>query len=278
MSKKKRVGEAIKNVVSTMMDRVMNNVLVNDPFIKEKHHSSKPLYSALVPDEIFKGSHFERRFVTPFGGVWEKLAQVVANENHGHCSMGHSVNGVVGSESLRRIQEVLNNLEHSGKGEEKIKPDWAKELKYIRQGGGDPIPVSVTCDIFIHNEETNTKYAFELKAPLPNSDQTKVSKEKMLKLLAMKPKQVDYAFYALVYNPYGKKEDYKWTFPMRWFNMHKDESVLIGNEFWDLIGGEGTYKTFITEVNKLGKDYKERIYREFLEIEPPKDFDKTLLK
>lgn len=32
MSKKKRVGERIKNVVSTMMDRVMNNVLVKDPF------------------------------------------------------------------------------------------------------------------------------------------------------------------------------------------------------------------------------------------------------
>ena len=43
MSKKKRVGEGIKNVVSTMMDRVMNNVLVKDPFIKEKHQSSKPL-------------------------------------------------------------------------------------------------------------------------------------------------------------------------------------------------------------------------------------------
>ena len=278
MSKKKRVGEGIKNVVSTMMDRVMDNVLVKDPFIKEKHHSSKPLYSALVPDEIFKGSHFERRFVTPFGGVWERLAKVVATENHGHCSMGHSVNGVVGSESLRRIQEVLNNLEHNQKGEVKIKPDWAKELEYIKQGGGDPIPVSVTCDIFIYNEETQTKYAFELKAPLPNSDQTKVSKEKMLKLLAMEPKQVDHAFYALVYNPYGKKSDYKWTFPMRWFNMHEDASVLIGNEFWDLIGGEGTYKTFITEVNKLGKEYKERIYREFLEIEPPQNFDQNLLK
>ena len=60
--------------------------------------------------------------------------------------------------------------------------------------------------------------------------------------------------------------------------MHKDESVLIGNEFWDLIGGEGTYETFITEVNILGKEYKERIYREFLEIEPPENFDQSLLK
>jgi hypothetical protein len=89
MSKEERVALAIKEVVSKMMDRVMDNVLINDPFIKEVHHYTKPLYAALVPDEIFKGSHFERRFVTPFGKVWEKLAQVVAIEAHGNCSMGH---------------------------------------------------------------------------------------------------------------------------------------------------------------------------------------------
>lgn len=254
------------------MDRVMNNVLIKDPFIKEKHHSSKPLYAALVPDEIFKGSHFERRFVTPFGSVWEKLAKVVAEETHGTCSMGHSINGLIGSKSLKRIQEVLNNLEHI------TKPNWENELKYINDGGGNPIPVSVTCDIFIDSNVTNKKYAFELKAPLPNSDQTKVSKEKIFKLLAMSPREVDFAYFALPYNPYGQKKDYKWPFPMRWFNMQEDKSVLIADEFWDLIGGEKTYKTFITEINKLGKKYRERIYREFLEIEPPSKLDDGLLK
>ena len=278
MNKNKKIKEAIQNVVSTMMDKVMDNVLINDPFIKEKHHSAKPLYAALVPDEIFKGSHFERRFVTPFGGVWEKLAQVVAIEAHGHCLMGHNINGTIGHESLRRIQEILNKLEHSTKNEDKLKPNWSKELEYIKKGGGKPIPVSVTCDIFIHNKKTDVKYAFELKAPLPNSDQTKVSKEKMFKLLAMDSTPVNYAYYALAYNPYGDKKNYKWTFPMRWFNMHEDESVLIGNEFWDLIGGEGTYKTFITEINKLGRNYRERIYREFLEIDPPQNIDESPLK
>lgn len=209
MNKQERVASAIKGVIAKIMDKVMENVMIKDPFVKETHHANKPLYAALVPDEIFKGSHFERRFVTPFGGVWEKLAQVVAVEAHGNCSMGHSINGTVGTESLRRIQEVLNRLEHNVKGQEKIKPDWKTELEYIKKGGGDPIPVSVTCDIFIHNEQTDTKYAFELKAPLPNSDQTKVSKEKMFKLLAMSPKQVDYAYYALVYNPFGEKSAYK---------------------------------------------------------------------
>lgn len=214
MDKQQRIAKAIKEVVSEMMGKVMERVLITDPFIKEKHRSSKPLYAALVPDEIFKGSHFERRFVTPFGSLWEKLAQVVALESHGNCQMGHKFNGSIGEESLRRIQEILNKLEHS-KGKDKIKPDWNQELTYIQAGGGNLIPVSVVCDIFIHNQENGIRYAFELKAPLPNSDQTKVSKEKLFKLLAMEPKVVDYAYYALPYNPYGKKEDYKWSFPMR---------------------------------------------------------------
>ncbi|MFA7446576.1 MAG: TdeIII family type II restriction endonuclease [Flavobacteriaceae bacterium] len=277
MTREERVAKAIKDIIEGMMNRVMNNVLVKDPFIKEKHHSAKPLYAALVPDEIFKGSHFERRFVTPFGGVWEKLAQVVAIENHGKCELGYTVNGTVGDESLRRIQEVLNTLEHQ-KGKDKQKPNWAKELEYVQQGGGNPIPVSVVCDVFVENTETDTRYAFELKGPLPNSDQTKVSKEKLFKLRCMDNQPVDFAYYALPYNPYGKKEDYKWSFPLRWFDMQNDDAVLIGNEFWELIGGKGTYKNFITEINKLGKEYKEQIYREFLEIEPPKNQADNLLK
>lgn len=48
------------------------------------------------------------------------------------------------------------------------------------------------------------------------------------------------------------------------------ESVaLIGDEFWDKIGGRGTYKSFIAAVNEIGPKYRERIYREFLGIEPP---------
>jgi hypothetical protein len=89
---------------------------------------------------------------------------------------------------------------------------------------------------------------------------------------------IDFAYYALPYNPYGKKEDYAWTFPLRWFNMHKDSCVLIGEELWDLIGGEGTYEFFISEINKLGISYKERIYREFLGIEPPAGYDSNILK
>ena len=278
METKDAVVKAIQDVVASMMEKVMEKVLVTNPFIPEEHHAKKSLYAALVPDEIFKGSHFERRFVTPFGNAWEKLAVQVGRAYHGHCEQGVAISGTIGEESLRRIQEVLNALEHGMHGKKKKKPNWKRELEYIKNGGGNSLPVSVTCDVFIDSKATQKKYAFELKGPLPNSDQTKVSKEKMFKLLAMDNHAVDFAYYALPYNPYGKKEDYAWSFPNRWFDMRNDSSVLIGEELWNLIGGAGTYQLFIEELNKLGASYKERIYRDFLRIDPPEGYDKGVLR
>ncbi len=261
--------DAIQSKVGNLMERVMDRVLNSDPFIVEKFRAEKPLYAALVPDEIFKGSHFERRFVTPFGSVWEDLAVTAAEYGLGSGKKGVTLTGTVKEERLRRISEVLNRLEHTEKGNTRIRPDWDTELAYIMEGDGEDIPVQVICDVLAEDTQNNLRYAFEIKAPLPNSDQTKVSKEKILKLYAMEPRQVDGAYYALPYNPYGRREDYAWSFPARWFNMREDEVVLIGNEFWEKIGGMGTYQAFIDAVNEIGAQYKERIYRDFLGIEPP---------
>ena len=261
--------DAIQCKIGNLMERVMERVLVSDPFIVDKFRAEKPLYAALVPDEIFKGSHFERRFVTPFGSVWEDLAVIAAEYGLGQGNKGVTVRGIVKKERLRRITEVLNRLEHPDKGKSRVPPNWNAELFYIQQGGGENIPVSVICDVMALDTDLNKKYVFEIKAPLPNSDQTKVSKEKILKLHSMEPPQVDGAYYALPYNPYGKRKDYDWSFPARWFNMHEDKVVLIGDEFWEKIGGMGTYQAFIDAINEIGSEYKERIYREFLGIEPP---------
>jgi hypothetical protein len=51
--------------------------------------------------------------------------------------------------------------------------------------------------------------------------------------------------------------------------MQEDEVVLIGHEFWEKVGGLGTYQSFISAVDEIGQEYKNRIYREFLGIEPP---------
>lgn len=262
------ISKGIRHVISELMDSVINKVLVTDPFIPEEHHAKKPLYAALVPDEVFKGSHFERRFVTPFGSAWERLAQVVANAHFGQCTLQAVIEGNISKGRLARIQEILNAEDHPTKDRIKRKPDWESDLAYVLKGKGNPIPTTVVCDLLVEDTETHSKYAFELKAPLPNSDQTKVSKEKMLKLMAMDECPVKQAYYALVYNPYGTRAAYAWSFPKKWFNFEKDKSLLIGDELWDFLGGEGTYEKFISEIEHLGEKYKDIIYREYLNIEP----------
>lgn len=276
MDKKERIAEAIKNILSTMMDEVMDNVLINKPYVKEKHRLPKSLYAALVPDEILKSSHFEKEFLTLFSSVWGKLAQAIAQEAHGHCSLEYRIDGLVKTKRLKRIQQVINQ-NAIAKGKAKIKPDFGKELEYIKKGRGYEISVGIACDVFIHNTETDKKYAFILNAPLPDNKKTKVyfdtraAKEKILKLLSMNPQNVDFAYYALAYNPYGKKTDDRWATSMEWFDMHKDESVLIGKNFWNFIGGAGTYKIIIREINKLGKEYRGRISSEFLSVQSPQN-------
>ena len=271
MAHRLHMKASIQSVIQEMMDRVMDKVLVKDPFVEEKLRAEKPLYAALVPAEIFKGSHFERRFVTPFGRVWERLALVAANEGLGYCELGRAITGTIKAERLRRIQEVLNKLEHPPKKGNRIRPAWKTELAYILEGVGEDIPATVICDGYAEDTENGQRLAFELKAPLPNSDQTKVSKEKLLKLYSMSPPQIDHAYFALPYNPYGKRKDYAWSFPARWFDMKSDPVVLIGDEFWERIGGTGTYRAFIDAVNEIGPEYKNRLYREFLNMEPPPD-------
>ena len=160
-----KVAIAIKGIVTEMMDKVVDKVLYKDPFVPEKHHASKPLYAALVPDEIFKGAHFERRFVTPFGKVWEQLADVVAQAHHGHCSLGKLVSGSIKEGRLRRIQETLNRLEHASSKTQGTAPDWKKEMDYILAGDGVPIPATVVCDLYVDSQFDQKRYAFELKGP-----------------------------------------------------------------------------------------------------------------
>jgi hypothetical protein len=267
-----------QTVIRSVMEELLEQLLISASSRKNADVTiSNPIQTVLLPDEIFKFSNFEKIVEYSFSGIWEKLAVVAANTGLGYGAVGHRIDGTIKAERLRRITEILNRLEHAAQGEKRIRPNWNAELAYILEGNGEDIPVSVICDVYAEDRTNNKKYAFELKAPLPNSDQSKVSKEKIFKLYCMNPPQVDGAYFALPYNPYGLRGNYGWSFPSRWFNMREDEVVLIGDEFWEKVGGTGTYKAFVDAVNEIGPAYKDRIYKEFLEIEPPLDSGESKL-
>ena len=122
----------------------------------------------------------------------------------------------------------------------------------------------MTVDAAVGDSSTNRRAHefFEIKAPLPNSDQTKVSKEKIFKLTAMVRREC--AFFALPFNPFGTREAYSHSFPARWFDMRRDRVVLIGAEFWDRIGGAGTWEAMLEVAEEVGEHLRQRILDEYL--------------
>lgn len=180
--------ESIQQVICQMMDSVIDHAVHQHPFDPEAHRRAKPLYAALVPDEIFMAAHFERRFVTPFGKIWQKLAMIAAQHHWANVQEEYLISGQVPETRLHRIEEVLN------RSPKQYSVNWKNDLDYVLAGQGKRISTQVICDLFISQSFQKNRISFELKAPLPNRDQVKVAKEKLLKLYAMEPCPVDAAF------------------------------------------------------------------------------------
>lgn len=61
------------------------------------------------------------------------------------------------------------------------------------------------------------------------------------------------SYYAMPYNPYGaSKSDYKWSQAISYLPF--DEAVLIGQDFWNLVGGETAYGELLEIYLEVGRE------------------------
>lgn len=259
-----KTEEAIKAVLVRFMDGVMERRLVAEPWDYDEYQAVLPFHVALVPEEIWKGAKFERSFVTSLGMIgWEEIAKIIAEDKRGYAKRNERIVGKIYQEKSDKIVGILRELEHKSTR----KPDWDAEIKEINGVEGKTlVEVTIVADLYVEDQKTQEKIAFEIKSPKPNSDQTKVSKEKMLLLLNLEDPKITGAYFALPFNPYGTKDKYDHRHPFRWFNMREDEAVVMGKTFWDLLGGEGTYEALIKIFEEVGEVYKPRIRKEYLGI------------
>ena len=247
----RRLGEILAApLVSTLRTRVDT-----EPWDENVERELRPLHFALVPAGVWKGSKFERSFVTSLGNVWEKAAIEASRGVRAWMQQGYVYEGQIHSEQLRVIQRILGDLEAGRR-----RPNWDAEVAEVFAAATGPTEASrLIADVAIGDSDADkaSHDYFEIKSPKPNSDQTKVSKEKMLKFAAMERRECYY--YALPFNPYGTRPSYAWSPPARWFDMKNDRVVLIGVEFWERLGGPGTWEDLITIARREGKKYCDRV-------------------
>jgi hypothetical protein len=59
------------------------------------------------------------------------------------------------------------------------------------------------------------------------------------------------------YNPYRSRENYSHSYARQYLDMQ--HQVLIGEEFWDFVGGVGTYDEVICLYQEVGREYQDLI-------------------
>lgn len=211
--------------------------------------SYKPFHEAIIPEQILRVSTFERSFSTKLGSTFEECARLIASQKYKIAKRGFVATGQMPSAATTRIEELVNQIarEH--------KPDFLQLIdEVLKVDDSNWVERPVVADLFLE-DKVGTRYFFEIKSPKPNKGQCLEIAERLLRIHAItqenRPKVN--AYFAMAYNPYGsRKEDYKHSFSLQYLDMKNE--VLLGDEFWEIIGGKGTFDELLEIYREVGRE------------------------
>ena len=250
---KKEIAQKIKNefisCAHQTIKRIQNQTSINQ----------SPFYKKLVPRSILKASQFERSFVTSFGQkAIESISEIIASSTSGTTEVHRQKETIVSLEK-GYLESIDNHFRLLRKNELGRSPDWCIDVEDIQQASinnDKREEDKIISDLWF--SRNGIEYFFSIKTVLPNIDQTGKAKSDMLKLkLSNRNHRV---YLALPYNPFGEeKSDYNHNPAFKIFDMVKDDVVLIGKDYWDLLGGNGTYKKILEIADISGVETKKII-------------------
>lgn len=265
----------IEEHLRLVMKRIVEKRTIQEPFNEEEIKNKNPFGYRLVPIEVWKGSKFERSFVTSLGqGIFEQIAKIIA-EGSGAIAKNQYVKTIrLNSWQLEKIDNILeqqrkqkNISKNKVKGSAVKVKTISEELEFLKQLETDRYQdVNVLFDLCIERQDRTEEY-YSLKTVKPNLDQTETAKKDMLRL--MTAEQNSQAFFALPYNPAGEGNTYKsaHAIPYKLFDIDNDSNVLIGKKLWDKIGADNnTYDELLDIFDKVGEEYIAKIRNEYLGI------------
>jgi len=143
-------------------------------------------------------------------------------------------------------------------------PDYVQEGKLIKDAIARSDPDDrvhereITLDLYIP-DAGDWLLAAEMKTPKANISIFRGEKRKLLEARALlfqefpdKPIEQLKVCLAFSYNPYKTLEGFqaKWGFGRQLIDYGND--LLIGQDFWDFIGGMGTYQSLLDVVSEVG--------------------------
>jgi len=208
----------------------------------------KPFHQALLTREILIASQFERSFSTSFGqGAIEDISRIVAEGNGFEATKQYELHLDISKGALDECERILSALRAGH-----ATPNWSNEVARICAiGKGDRETRRIISDLHLRDRSGKESFV-TIKTVTPNLDQTQEAKKLMLWLKAHNPSFQP--FVGLYYNPTGESQkEYTWGIPNKIFNMRQDPCVLIGKDYWNFLGGPGTYDALLSVFADAGQ-------------------------
>lgn len=82
-------------------------------------------------------------------------------------------------------------------------------------------------------------------------------KQRLLTALGIRRRADVFAWWGVPYNPYGTAAAYAHPYPARFFDFTND--VKLGSDFWDFVGGAGSFDQLLQLYRAVGGEYTARL-------------------
>ena len=245
----------IENLVERYRDHAVERMESAEQYLSltDAKGNLQPFHAAIVPSEVLRISAFQRGFVTSLGTSFEECAKLIALDHHQDAQRSYDVQGVISSDALIEIERQVSSFERAAARKTQA-PDLGTMIDSVLRANnsGESIDRVYRADLYILSNNGD-EYYFEMKSPKPNKDQCLAVTQRILRFHALRnqarPKVRGY--FAMAYNPFGNsREEYNWSIAKKY--MPYDEGLLIGDEFWNVVGGATAYQELLEIYQHVG--------------------------
>lgn len=216
--------------------------------------TSMPFLSRLMQDSEKVASYsFIHSLATSLGmSIYEDVSKIIAGESSEECFTKYGMGGVLSREQKSTITNIVRKLRNNPNKKSNIRTEIEGVLKASATNGKYQKDGNIA-DFYM--KRNGDEYYFEIKTVKPNIDVFKESKIKLLEWVARKRKPIK-VFLAFPYNPYHPQPYSRFTMQNM---MDYPNDFLIGEEYWNLLGGKNTFNELLNVFDCVGKSYKDKI-------------------
>lgn len=219
--------------------------------------SSMPFHTRLLGKDRMALYSFIQSLNTNFGtSIFEPVAEELGLKRFDSIKRQVAVANTITKEAQRVIQDIMDSLE-SGNSKPNKNEEIARILAVSRSGETSIVkPTKV--DLVLH--KGNNVYLIDIKTAKPNKGGFKEFKRTLLTWIACfayhSPNSNIQSLIAIPYNPYEPKPYERWTMAGM---LDLDFELKVAEDFWDFLGGKGSYKLILSAFEEVGCEMRTEI-------------------